>query len=373
MDRLKSVIDNTNIQPGICTLSIESSLSGIIITDFQQPDNPIIYCNRAFEQLTGYSGEEVVGQNCRFLQGRDWDQRGRLKLKKAIESKQEAHVEIVNYRKDGTLFWNELYIAPIWSNTGAITHYIGIQNDITERKLKGIFLKLKGLQTDKITLLKDEFIGSASHELRTPLTTLKTSLQLLDQLLDDEDDEKKQGLLHKANNGVNRLIHLIELFLNTIKLESGKLLHQYSTFKAKDAVKKAIAELGFSVAHIKLSGNDALTVTADKERIEQVAVNILNNAVKFSGRDSLIHINIQRIGTNVKFTFRDQGIGILPDNLPYIFDRYYKGVDSQLNMSGLGLGLFISKEIIKSHGGDIGVESQRDVGSTFWFTLPVSK
>lgn len=227
---------------------------------------------------------------------------------------------------------------------------------------------------DKLTYLKEQFISSASHELGTPLTSLKASLQLLNQLTDDKYDQKKQVLLDKANNGLNKLIHLVELFIATAKLESGQLLPQCSTFKAMEVVKTVILDHGFSRTHrIELKGDDLLEVRADKERIEQVIVNTLNNAVKFSKKNSVIDIGIQRAETTVKFIISDRGIGIAPDDLPYIFDRYYKGGGSRLHLSGLGLGLFISKEIIKSHAGEIGVESEKDVGSTFWFKLPISK
>jgi PAS domain S-box-containing protein len=172
LDRGKNLLDLINGQSPPVTSGLDGSLSGIIITDFLQPDNPIIYCNKAFEQLTGYSREEILGKNCRFLQGDDRNQKGRYALKKAVLSGQECHVELVNYRKDGTLFWNELFIAPIRDGSGAITHYIGIQNNITERKLQGIMLKLQDLQSDKLRQLKDEFINTAGHELRTPLTSL---------------------------------------------------------------------------------------------------------------------------------------------------------------------------------------------------------
>ncbi|MDE3249253.1 MAG: PAS domain-containing protein, partial [Bacteroidota bacterium] len=114
--------------------ALDASLSGIIITDHQQPDNPIIYCNQAFEKITGYTRSEIIGHNCRFLQKEDRDQTARSALRNAVERGEACAVEIRNYRKDGTLFWNELYMSPVKDKAGNIQYFIGVQNDITRRK-----------------------------------------------------------------------------------------------------------------------------------------------------------------------------------------------------------------------------------------------
>ncbi|MBI5330018.1 MAG: EAL domain-containing protein [Betaproteobacteria bacterium] len=114
--------------------ALESSGNGIVITDCQQPDNPIVYVNPAFERITGYRTEEVLGRNCRFLHGDDRLQPGILMLQQRIEEQTDVRVTLRNYRKDGSLFWNELYVAPVRAEDGAVTHFVGVQNDITERK-----------------------------------------------------------------------------------------------------------------------------------------------------------------------------------------------------------------------------------------------
>jgi len=114
--------------------ALESSANGIIITDCLQPDNPVVYVNEAFERITGYSAAETLGRNCRFLHGDDRDQAGTLILQKAIEDRQEARVVLRNYRKDGRPFWNELFVAPVRADNGTVTHFVGVQNDISEKK-----------------------------------------------------------------------------------------------------------------------------------------------------------------------------------------------------------------------------------------------
>jgi PAS domain S-box-containing protein len=114
--------------------AMESSSNGIIITDCQQPDNPIVYVNPAFERITGYSSAEVHGRNCRFLHGEDRFQPGTAELRAAIQAQGEARVVLRNYRKDGSLFWNQLYVAPVRNDEGRVTHFVGVQNDISEQK-----------------------------------------------------------------------------------------------------------------------------------------------------------------------------------------------------------------------------------------------
>lgn len=114
--------------------SINSASNGILIADARQPDQPIVYCNAAFERITGYAKSEVMGKNCRFLQGTDRDQESLTTLRQALATGEECRVELRNYRKDGTFFWNELYIAPVRDDQGNLTHFIGVQTDITEAK-----------------------------------------------------------------------------------------------------------------------------------------------------------------------------------------------------------------------------------------------
>lgn len=142
--------------------AIAASSNGIVITDATKPENPMIYVNPSFERITGYSAAEVIGHDCRFLQGGDRNQIGILDLRKAIEAKRECHAVLLNYRKDGTPFWNDLYIAPVFNDHGELTNYIGIQTDITEQ--------VKSTQR----LLESE------ERLRTVLTSIKEGITFSD-------------------------------------------------------------------------------------------------------------------------------------------------------------------------------------------------
>jgi PAS domain S-box-containing protein len=142
--------------------AIAASSNGIVITDATQPNNPMIYVNPSFERITGYSAAEVIGRDCRFLQGGDRHQIGLLELRQAIEGNRECHAVLLNYRKDGTAFWNDLYIAPVFNEHGELTNYIGIQTDITDQ--------VKSTQQ----LLESE------ERLRTVLTSIKEGITFSD-------------------------------------------------------------------------------------------------------------------------------------------------------------------------------------------------
>jgi len=142
--------------------AIAASNNGVIITDPNQPDNPVIYVNPAFESMTGYTAEEVIGHNCRFWQEPDYNQAGVTKLATAIQEQRECHVILQNYRKDGSLFWNELYVSPVFDGDGYLTHFVGIQTDITKRKQAEEALRQSEEKLESILRSLDDVVWSAS-------------------------------------------------------------------------------------------------------------------------------------------------------------------------------------------------------------------
>jgi PAS domain S-box-containing protein len=170
----------------LLTQALDASLSGIIITDHLQPDNPIIYCNTAFEDITGYNRKEIIGHNCRFLQREDRNQKERLVLRESIESGKSSVVEIRNYKKSGELFWNELYMSPIKDETGTVTHFIGVQNDITRRKKaehdllhQREMMEQKIEERTRVIRESEEYLASIYQTVRESLIVLDPSFKVL--------------------------------------------------------------------------------------------------------------------------------------------------------------------------------------------------
>ncbi len=346
-----------------------ASISGIVITDYQQKDNPIIFCNQAFEEITGFSQKEIMGRNCRFLQAENREQIGRYKLQEALNAGTECNIELANYRKDGTMFYNELYIAPIKNNEGIVTHYIGIQNDITVRKQKELTLELHL----KLQKQKDEFTSLASHELRTPITSLRATLQLMNRLIHEKqiEDDRIVELAKNAERHTKKLGSLIDDLLITTVLPNEEIGLHKTIFTFADVIEGCCSHISLNGTHtVEKNGDMSKQIFADQHKIDQVMINLLNNAVKYAPNSKIILVGIEQITGFIKISVTDKGIGISPENITSIFERFNKVDNGQHSQSGLGLGLYISSEIVRRHGGKIGVDSVPGEGSSFWFTLP---
>jgi PAS domain S-box-containing protein len=220
---------------------------------------------------------------------------------------------------------------------------------------------------------KDEFISVASHELRTPLTSIKASLQFLSTLINKGDDlGKVKHFLNKADSNINKLTRLIGDLLDVSRIEEGQLMLNRSDFNISKLIDEATEQFNLSGTYeIIIQGRKDLMINADIQRIEQVLVNLLNNAIKYAPDSKRILINIEVETNMTKVSVQDFGIGISKEKLPYLFDRYYRVENMDNQFSGMGIGLYICDEIIKRHGGAIGVESVLQKGSTFWFSIPV--
>jgi signal transduction histidine kinase len=255
-----------------------------------------------------------------------------------------------------------------------ITHYIGIQNDISQRKNKEITLQLELEQSQKIQLLKDEFTSIASHELKTPITSLKATLQLMNRLIGDSPgtDDKLVKLAQNGERHTAKLTHLVNDLLDTTKAEHGELALNKEHFNLSDLIEGCCSQVFLEGKYkIRYEGDNGVEVSADEYKIDQVMINFVNNAVKYAPASQEIVIKVERQENNVKVSVTDYGSGIPPEDKPHVFKRYYRA-HNESRVSGLGLGLYISAEIIRKHGGDIGVDSELNKGSTFWFTLPLA-
>ncbi|QIL38388.1 PAS domain-containing protein [Pedobacter sp. HDW13] len=221
---------------------------------------------------------------------------------------------------------------------------------------------------------KDEFLGIASHELKTPVTSIKAYAQVLERMIRNEGDEKKANMVRKMDQQLNRLTGLIGDLLDVTKIQSGKMTFNPVEFDFDAAVEEIVEEMQHISSKHKiicgLAGN--AIVFADKERIGQVITNFLSNAIKYSTDASEIAVATFIEDREVILSVKDYGIGISADMQHLVFDQFYR-VDGNLQHTypGLGLGLYISAEIIKSEGGRIWVESTAGQGATFFFALKI--
>lgn len=230
-----------------------------------------------------------------------------------------------------------------------------------------LFEQVKSL-SDK----KDEFIALASHELKTPLTTIKGYLQVLSKR---EQDNLSDLFLNKSLNQVDKLNTLVEDLLNMSRIESGRLDFNIEAFDLRSMIQDIVETFTWSAQSHKIItslGSSPAIVEGDKQRIEQAILNLMTNAIKYSPNAEEIYIILEVLGPNVTVRVKDEGIGLTNQQKEQLFTRFYRAEDTK-GISGLGLGLYLTKQIIDRHNGRIEVESEYGKGSEFSFTLPLRK
>ncbi len=268
----------------------------------------------------------------------------------------KADVRLKN--KAGEYRWHTVIGEPVLDNENKIVKWVGAFTDIQEQKIK----------EEK----KDEFISIASHELKTPLTTAKAYLQMLELLLDEKNEDAKL-YAKKASQSANRLHELISELLDVSKIRLGKLNYTFATFNFNEMIESTVENMQLtSHTHtIIKTGKVCDEVTGDKERLQQVVINLLTNAIKYSPGAEKVFINLTQEKDSITLSVKDAGIGIAQQSLDKIFEKYHRVEEHAVHFQGLGIGLFISYEIIQRHHGKLWAESEPGKGSTFYFTIPV--
>lgn len=470
--------------------AIESSTNGIVIVDMNLPDSPVIYVNHGFEQITGYSYGEVIGRNCRFLQGEHNDQTGIAELSLAIREHRSATVLLRNFRKDGSMFWNELTISPVFDDGGRCTHFVGVQNDITQRVLaegelqvrtarldailalspdgfvafdasgritdaNPAFYRMTGLgehaligaheaefdalmqslcdpgttcaplsfdgpegdasvsrqlirlqrptmrilersirmdqggslekvayfrditRESEVDRLKSEFLSTAAHELRTPMASIYGFSELL--LRRSYGEEKQREMIGTINRQASILINLINELLDLARIEARagkdfKILRQ----SPGPIIGETVSALQGTDAGTRIQmllPDEFPELEFDPEKLGLCLTNVLSNAIKYSPGGGEIRLDtlIRSRESGVFFGIRveDQGIGMTPEQLARVFERFYRA-DPSGNIPGTGLGMSLVKEIIDFMHGDVEVTSVAGRGTTVVLWLPVA-
>lgn len=217
---------------------------------------------------------------------------------------------------------------------------------------------------------KDQFIGFASHELKTPLTTIKGYLQLAESA-----EIPAQDIIPKISKQLTRLESIIADLLDISKIQAGKLDLYFSKTSLKDILKESIELIDFSDHTIQVDNPaEDITIVVDHQKITQVLINLLTNAVKYSMPGTTISVTAMLLGDQIQISVSDQGIGIPPEHRQKIFDQFYRiSSADKIKAKGMGLGLYISKEIMEAHSGKIRVESEEGKGSTFYIQFPVNR
>ncbi len=372
--------------------AMAASPNPIILTDATLPDQPVIYVNPAFERVTGYPADEVIGRNCRFLQGDDRDQEGARVVRRAVDRGESCRVVLRNYRKDGSRFWNELHISPVVDEEGQVTHFVGIQDDITGRKRMEEALVERNRELEETrdvlrqrnhdlreaTLAKDRFLATMSHEMRTPLNAVLGYVEILLMGIAGEVTEEQREHLERIRSTGRHLLDLINDILDLTRAEVGKLEISVKPIEVLPIAEEVLATLEPEARdkgiRLELDPEDRpdIQVMGSRRRLRQIMMNLISNALKFTPEGS-VRIGWEELEQEAEIFVRDTGIGIPNNALAGVFEEFFQ-VDSghTRQFGGSGLGLTISRRLARLMGGDITVESTPGEGSTFRLTLPLA-
>lgn len=368
--------DHSSIIPGIDVNELKHSLdllkyaldySEAIVDTVRLPlivldkNLRVLTANRSFYDTFKLTPKESENQLIYKLNGNAWNI---PKLRVLLEKILPANTHFDNYEVEidfphigqRTIVLNARRTYRQVNNTEAILLAF---EDITDRK-----------QLEK---QKDDFIGIVSHELKTPLTSIKVFSQILEKHLEKSKDKKGSFFLSKMTIQMERLKQLMASFMNVYKIQNGKLALHKQNFNVNELISSIVSDFQFTTkSHtVEHNGQSNTAIFADYERISQVLINLISNAIKYSPEAKKIIVSSSQDRDNVIISVQDFGLGIPQEEHGKIFDRFFrvKGKNEK-SISGLGLGLYISYEIITQHKGKIWLESAEGKGSTFFFSLP---
>lgn len=370
--------------------ALKSISQGVLITNL---DGIIQSLNHAFTLITGYSEKDLLGQHCAILCNEMPDSQ----KKAIIEARQNGKAfsgEILDHRKDGSTFWNDLTISPVLDKQGQLTHFVEVTRDISRRKQAKVDLahhrhhleELVFARTAELAVARDNaeaasraksvFLANMSHELRTPMNAIMGMTVLA---MNRASDTRQIDYLSKSVKASQHLLEVINDILEISKIEADQVTLENQSFSIaltiSDTLRIYEAQALLKGLHISVETNPELPdlLCGDALRLKQILINLVSNAIKFSEHGKIfLRVSFEEKDSQsllLRVEVHDQGIGLTPEQQAGLFQPFIQGDSSTTRKyGGTGLGLAISKRLAKLMGGDVGVISQLNVGSIFWMT-----
>lgn len=320
-----------------------------------------IELNPAFEKLTGFKRSDWLGISYIELTHPEDSMLAEEKFEEGIIGKASDPYELRLLTSSGKYIVAEFRSRPRIID-GKLEGKLGIFRDITERKHE--------------ELQRSYMLGIASHELKTPLASIKVYTQILQKQFLKEKNEKYLDYLSKIDQQINKLTKLISDLLDIERIKAGKLEVANDIFDFDEMVRETIKDMEatFTDHKIIVKGETDQYIRGDKGKISRVIINLLSNAVKYSPGKKKVIVGLEKNSKNVTISIRDFGVGISKENINKIFEPFYREqISLKIKIPSIGLGLYISSELVKVHGGKIWVESKLNHGSTFFISLPIKK
>ncbi|WP_325167152.1 histidine kinase famiy protein [Stenotrophomonas sp. S41] len=364
--------------------AVETTRMPMIITDPHQPDNPIIFANRAFVEMTGYERDELLGRNCRFLQGPETDPDAIAEIREAIAETREAATEVLNYRKDGSTFWNALFVSPVFDDDGTLVYFFGSQLDVSRRRDAEDSLR----QAQKMEAL-GQLTGGIAHDFNNLLQVMSGYLEMITGTSDKElpSDSFVRRAATQAQSAANKAAVLTQqllAFSRRQKLE-GRTVNLNSLVSS--TVELAAQRVG---ADVELQMNLAPALWNCRIDTTQAEVAILNLVI--NARDALKGRPDQRVllstrnvevskaaaaneldhlpaGRLVCISVQDNGSGMSPDIVRRVMDPFFTTKEEG---EGTGLGLSMVYGFVKQSGGTVRIASEPGAGTTVSLYFPAT-
>lgn len=361
------------------------------------PDGRVASWNEGARRIKGYEADEVIGKYFSLFYPEQDISMGKCEyeLREAAETGRFED-EGWRIRKDGTKFYANVLITTIRGDHGEVLGFTKVTRDITDKKRSDDLLRMSynslekrveertqeltraNAQLQEAIRVRDEFLSIASHELRTPLTPMKLQIQgLLSTIrrnkLASLTDDRLKRIADISDKSINRLTALIDNLIDISRINTGKLNLNFEevdlTEMARELIERYRSDIQGSGSGLTVKSDESVTGQFDRLRVEQIFVNLLTNALKY-GNGKSIEISLSQLDHEAKLVFKDHGIGIAPSDQKRIFERFEQ-VQGKTHVGGLGLGLYITRQIIEAHGGTITIESSSGQGSVFTVTLPL--
>jgi len=340
--------------------AIEAVAGGIVITDATRPDHPIVYANPGFERITGYRAADVIGRNPRFLQGPDTDPAAVAALRAALGEARPCSVDLLNYRKDGTPFWNALSVSPVLDAGGMVLQFVGIQSDITDRKR----LEEQLRQSQKIEAV-GRLAGGIAHDFNNLLTVITSRAEIALEAFGAADPGRAnlEVIVKTADRGADLVRQL--LAFSRRQVLQPKVLDLNAIVSNTSVMLRRLIGEHIDLALVLAPGLGR--VKADPGQLEEVIVALAVNARDAMPEGGTLTITTSDVDLSVTLAVSDMGMGMDAETQAHIFEPFFTTKEIG---RGTGLGLATVHGIVSQSGGHIDVSSEPGRGTTFRIRFP---